>query len=186
MSQNLYLRAFEYEDLSFINKIRNDNELFEYTLGNKFYISSIWDKSWIEDKIFNNSKQLYLMICSLELNQSIGYVAATNIDYINRKAELGGIIIAKEFAGNGYATKAANLFHKHLFEQLGLNMLYTYVREDHMASLRMSEKSGLKKEGLIRDFVYKNNQFHNAFILTLLKSDYEERHDIGEKEMSVL
>ncbi|WP_316569211.1 GNAT family protein [Neobacillus sp. YIM B06451] len=174
MSINIYLRAFEYDDLSFINKIRNDNELFEYTLGNKYYISSVWDKNWIEDKILNNSNQLYLMICSAELNEPIGYGAVTNIDYVNRKAELGGILIAKEFASKGYATQASKLFIGHLFEELGLNMLYTFIREDHIISLRLAENLGLKKQGLLPDYVYKRNKFHNAYILTLLRSDYEK------------
>lgn len=174
MSRRLYFRAFEYEDLAFINKIRNENELFEFTCGNKFYISSERDKKWIEDKIFNNSKQLYLMLCTIDSNVPIGYVAATNIDYINRKVQYGGIVIAKEFAGNGYGTEASQLLLKHIFEELGMNMIYGYWREDHKASLRMAENSGFKIDGLIRDYVYKQNKFHNAYILSQLKSDYED------------
>jgi ribosomal-protein-alanine N-acetyltransferase len=65
MSNRLYLRAFEYEDLKFLNMLRNDDSFFALTTGNKYYISSERDKKWIEDKIFNNYNQLYLMLCTI-------------------------------------------------------------------------------------------------------------------------
>lgn len=173
MKGNLYLRAFEYSDLSLLNAIRNDDFLYPTTGGNKYYISSEYDKKWIGDKIFNNYKQLYLVICSEEMDEPIGYVCATNIDYINRKAEWGGLVVSKEFSGKGFATDAGCLLLDHLFQELGINMVYAYVKEDNKGSVRISEKLGFKQDGLIRDFVYKQNSFHDAYIFTLLKSDYE-------------
>ncbi|WP_397538314.1 GNAT family N-acetyltransferase [Rummeliibacillus pycnus] len=172
MEKRLYLRAFEYNDLEFLNELRNDDILFELTCGNKYYVSSERDKKWIEDKIFNNYNQLYLMISSIDSGRPIGYTCAKNIDYINRKCEYGGIIISKDLAGNGYAFEAGQLFLDHLFGELGLNMIYTFCREDHKATIRLLEKSGFKIEGKIRDLVYKRGGFHNAYICTLLSSDY--------------
>ncbi|HWI47486.1 MAG TPA: GNAT family protein [Rummeliibacillus sp.] len=172
MKKRVCLRAFEYGDLEFLNELRNDDILFELTCGNKYYISSERDKKWIEDKIFNNYNQLYLIICSNDSGRPIGYTCATNIDYINRKCEYGGIIISKELAGNGYAFEAGLLFLDHLFGELGLNMIYTFCREDHKATIRLLEKSGFKIEGKIRDLVYKRGEFHNAYICTLLSTDY--------------
>ena len=85
MRKRIFLRAFEYSDLTFINELRNDDTLYELTCGNKYHISSERDKKWIEDKIFNNYHQLYLVVCSNEDKKPIGYLSASNIDYINRK-----------------------------------------------------------------------------------------------------
>ncbi|WP_223701121.1 GNAT family N-acetyltransferase [Sutcliffiella deserti] len=176
MNSKLYLRAFEYEDLPFINLLRNEDELYKYTCGNKFYISSERDIKWIEDKIFNNRDQLYLMLCTKGENTPIGYVAATNIDYLNRKAQYGGIVIAREHAGKGYGTEASQLLLRHIFEELGMNMMYGFWREDHLASLRMAEKIGFKRDGLVRDYVFKQNGFHNAYIYSILKSEYNSMY----------
>ncbi|MEG0576842.1 MAG: GNAT family protein [Bacilli bacterium] len=172
--ENLYLRAFEYSDLSLLNTIRNDDILYQTTGGNKYFISSEYDKKWIEDKIFNNYKQLYLVICSRDIDEPIGYVCATNIDYVNRKAEWGALVVSKEFSSKGFATDAGYLLLDHLYQELGMNMVYAYVKEDNKASYRISQKCGFKEDGLIRDFVYKQNSFHNVYIFTLLKSDYEK------------
>ncbi|MBA2860460.1 GNAT family N-acetyltransferase [Methanococcus maripaludis] len=175
MDKRLFLRALEYDDLEFINKLRNDDTLFEFTCGNKYFISSQRDKKWIEDKIFNNNSQLYLMICTVNSYDPIGYICSTNIDYINRKAQWGGIVIGKEFSGKGYGTEAGKLLLDHLFGELGMNMVYGFWKEDHDASLRMAEKIGFQKDGLMRDYVFKKNRFHNAYICTILKRDYEKK-----------
>lgn len=175
MDKKLFLRAFEYEDLSFINKLRNDDGFFDLTCGNKYFISSERDRKWIEDKIFNNHTQLYLMVCTISDRMSIGYICATDIDYINRKAIHGGLVLAKEFIGKGYGTEASLLLMEHLFGELGMNMVYSYVREDHLASLRMCEKIGYRIDCLVRDFVYKQNKFHNAYLCSILKSDFDKR-----------
>lgn len=173
LGKKLYLRAFEYSDLDFINKLRNDDSLFELTCGNKYYISSARDQKWLEDKIFNNSSQLYFMICTVENSESVGYTSAVNIDYINRKAEWSGILLEKEFSGKGYGTECGLLVLNHLFCELGMNMVYAFVREDHSASLRMVEKLGFHVNGLIRDFGFKRNSFFNVHIVTILKSEFE-------------
>jgi len=178
MEKRLYLRAFEYSDLPFLNTLRNDDELTVLTGSNKYYISSEWDKKWIEDKIFNNYKQLYLMVCSIDNDEPIGYICATNIDYINRKAAVGGIVIAKEFASKGYATEAVTLLLNHLFEELGMNMVYAFLLESQKATLRLMEKIGCKMDGLVRDYVYKQGKFHNAYLGSILKSEYNKNLEL--------
>lgn len=173
MEDRLYFRAFEHDDLNFINTLRNSDKVYSLTCSNKYFISSVRDKNWIEDKIFNNKSQLYLMVCTKLEREPIGYIALTNIDYLNRKARFGGIVIAQEFSGKGYGTETTKMILNHVFEEMNLNMFYGYWREDHLASIRMAEKNGFKKDGLIRDFVYKQGKYHNAFIMSILKSEFD-------------
>lgn len=174
MNKRLYLRAFEYEDLDFINKLRNNEVIFNYTCGNKYYISSEWDRKWIEDKISNNYNQLYLMICTIEDQQKVGYICITDIDYLNRKAQASGIIINEKFSGKGYGTESTKLILEHLFYELGMNMVYGYWRTDQLASLKIAEKIGFQNDGLARSFVYKQNKFHDAYLLCILKDEFEK------------
>jgi RimJ/RimL family protein N-acetyltransferase len=173
MNKNLYLRAFEYEDLNFINKLRNDDEIFKFTCGNKYHISSERDKKWIEDKIFNNYNQIYLVSSTID-GIPVGYICATDLDYVNRKAQIGGIVIAREFAGQGYGAGTVKSLLNHLFGEIGMNMVYLFVLEDHKVAISMYEKLGFKEDGLIRNYVYKQNRFHNAYIYSILKSEYDQ------------
>lgn len=166
------LRAFEYGDLPFLNKIRNDPVLFSKTCGTKYFISSEWDKKWVEDKIFNNKYQLYLMICLSENLTPIGYICAINIDYINRKAQWGGIVIDTSYSRKGYGTESAHLLLNYLFCELGMHMICGHWREDHTASLKMAEKLGFRVDGTLRDYVYREGRYHNVKLLSILRSEY--------------
>ena len=53
-------------------------------------------------------------------------------------------------------------------------MIYLYIKEGNKASVRIAEKLGFHNDGLIREYVYKQNHFHNVHIFTLLKSEYKE------------
>jgi len=171
MEQRILLRAFELEDLKLLNEIRNDPQNFEFTGGNKYFISPEYDKKWIEDKIFNNQKQIYLSIC---LNDStlIGYLGIIDIDYRNRIAQWAGINIHKQYANMGYGTEAATLLLKIVFEELGLNRFYGFWLESNFASISVAEKVGFVKEGLVRDFVFKKNRYHNALLMSILRKEY--------------
>lgn len=176
MSTDIYFRALEYDDLDFINELRNDGTFFQYTTGNKFFISQEYDKKWIEDKIFNNRYQLYVMICNKDNNQRIGYIGVTDIDYINRKALLHGIVIHKAFTDRGYGNQVTMLMIRHLFHELNMNMVYTYIRTDHPASVKIVNKLGFSIDGTIRSFAFKQNRYHDVYIVSLLREEYERLH----------
>nr|WP_302849211.1 GNAT family protein [Polaribacter sp. SA4-10] len=173
----MYFRAFEYSDLSLINKIRNDNYAYEHTGGNKYYISSEYDKKWIEDKIFKNQNQIYLAICLIETDELIGYFGINKIDYRNRKAQWAGINVDKKFSNKGYATQAGKLMLKYVFEEIGLYRFYGYWLESNSPSVRMAEKLGFISEGVIRGFVFKGNKFRNAILMSILKEEFDLKHN---------
>jgi RimJ/RimL family protein N-acetyltransferase len=168
----VYLRAFELTDLEKLNALRNDDEAFLHTGGNKYFISMEYDRKWVEDKIFNNQHQIYLAICLTDTKELVGYLGISEIDYRNRKAQWAGINIDKGYSNKGYATEAAKLMLKFIFEELGLNRFYGYWLESNKPSIRMGEKLGFVIEGLVRGFVYKKNQFQNVYLMSILKEEY--------------
>lgn len=173
MNMILYLRAFEYDDLPFINKLQEPDTFSPPTCGGGYFTSQEKDSKWIEDKIFHNYKQLHLMICGNEGDEPIGYVGVENIDYINRRAELAGVIIDKDFRGKGYGTEGMKLIMKHMYFELGMNVLYGYVNAEDAASDRIIEKLGLHKDGLLRSWLYKQDKYCDAVLVSMLKAEFE-------------
>jgi ribosomal-protein-alanine N-acetyltransferase len=170
----IYLRAFELEDYKLINQWRSDPEITALLSGNVMFVSSEREKKWVEDKIFEDSTSLYLGICLKESNELIGYLSVTSIDYRNRKAEWAGLIIGrKDLMRHGYANEAVRLMLEHLFFQLGLGRVYAHALEEHVNSIRMMMKAGFKKEGVLRNNVFKDNRFHNSVFMSLLKEEFD-------------
>ena len=170
---NVFLRAFEPDDLQLINKWHNDDDINSLTCGSRYFVSSIYDKKWLEDKMLNNSKNVYCAICEKETGNMVGYVSLNDIDYRNSKAAWGGIIIGNEQNRNkGYASNATFLILQYAFEELGLNKVTGYWLESHKASLLIGQMFGFKKEGMLRQEVFKNGVFNDVVVMSMLKEEY--------------
>jgi len=171
----VYLRAFELDDYKLINKWRKDNEITKFLGGNKYFISSERDRKWIEEKIFDNKTSNYLAICLKDSEEMIGYLSIINIDWRNRNAEWGGIIIGnKEHQRKGYSKEAAYLMLDFIFNELGMNRFYGYWLESNKASIQMGLKLGFKQEGILRECIYKNGKYNNLLLLSILKKEFEK------------
>ena len=48
------------------------------------------------------------------------------------------------------------------------------MHEDNISSLRMLEKCGYKKEGILRRASYVNGSFKNLIVLSVLRDEFEE------------
>ncbi len=177
--KELYLRAFELEDEAFLINLRKNENLFDYTCDNTCFMSTQFSKKLLHDHLFCNFEDLYLVIVLKNEDTPIGYLSLKNIDQLNKKAEWSGIVIDPHYSGKGYATAAAKLFLKFVFEEWNMNRIYGYWLEENAASLKMAKKTGFKVEGLLKENVFKNNRYHNVYICSLLKKEYYE--NIGDR-----
>jgi RimJ/RimL family protein N-acetyltransferase len=171
---NVFLRAFEMDDLPLINKWHNDEDINSLTGGNKYFVSSYYDKRWLEDKMLNNKDNIYCAICKKKTGNMIGYVSLNDIDYRNRKALWGGIVIGdKESRNKGYASNATFQLLQYAFEELGLNKVTGNWLQSHKTSLLLGQLFGFKKEGVLRSEVFKGGEYHNVVIMSMLKQEYQ-------------
>lgn len=58
-----------------------------------------------------------------------------------------------DFTGAGYASEAAAALVDHLFAHRAARRLYAYVEDDNLASQRLCERLGMRREGLFLDFI---------------------------------
>lgn len=169
----VYLRAMEPSDLMFLNQLHNDDEINQNTGGNKYFVSSEYDRKWLDDKMLNTQKQIYLMICLKEDNKSIGYLSLTNIDHLNKKATLNGYTISAQYQGHGYATEAMKLMVQYAFDELNMNRIEIAFLDRNEISFHIGKKCGYTQEGLLRNYIYKRGCYHDVRLCSILRSDYE-------------
>ncbi|XMB72262.1 GNAT family protein [Mycoplasmatota bacterium WC30] len=168
----VYLRAFISEDENFLIKIRENANVFALTAGNKYFSSREHTKKLLRENFFSDGKNLYLMICMANDNSPVGYLSISEIDHINKKVKFGGIIIDESFSGRGIATNAARQMLKFVFEELNMNKIYGFWLEKNIASLKMASKLGFIQEGVLREYVFKGNQYLNVLYLSILRNEY--------------
>jgi RimJ/RimL family protein N-acetyltransferase len=83
-----------------------------------------------------------------------------------------GYWIRSSRRGNGLASRAARLVAKFGFEQLGLIRVEVVIAVDNEASLKVAEKSGAHREGILRDRVTVREQIHDAVMFSFIRSDF--------------
>lgn len=104
----------------------------------------------------------------------IGNVYLTGINYINRTAESHILIGNKSYWGQGYAKEALLQILHFGFDEKGLNRIEAHINADNDASLRMHEKCGYVREGVLRQAIFKNGRFKDVIVMSILKEELIE------------
>lgn len=175
MKHRVYLRALEPQDYEVSFEWRNDPEIRSMVGGHSYFVSKEKEKEWVHNTIFSNDR-IVLAVCLVENDKYIGNVILQDIDYINGTGSVPVMIGDKGEWGKGYATEARFLMLKFAFEERRLHRITDIVKEDNIRSIKLHEKCGYKKEGILRQSIFKNGTYHNQVIMGLLKEDFEEAY----------
>lgn len=184
--KSIFFRAFEDGDHLLINRWRNDPKIQSLTGGNFRYVSSEMEREWVHSKMLNNTKDIYLAICiNDESRRMIGYCSINNIDYINRSAEQGGLVLGEsEYCdGQTWVDSIVELID-YEFNQLNMNRVYGTSLTEHIVTRTMCEASFQEIEGIGRQVVYKNGCYHDVYYWALLRENYIRHKKAGDYELN--
>ncbi len=82
------------------------------------------------------------------------------------------------YQGKGYVYEAAHTFFDYLFREKGARRIYAYTEDYNLASQRLCEKLGMRREGLFIEFVsFVNNpdgtpHYENTMQYAILKKEW--------------
>ena len=170
LGKKVILRAIEEEDNEMLRGMLNDPQIERAVGGWSFPVSRHAQMEWFK-KQGPNPSALRCIIETLEDKQAVGLMSLTNIDYKNGTAECNGKLIASN-QGKGYGPDAHRAMFKYAFCELRLNCIYANILESNIASIKMFDKLGLKREGVLRQRVYKQGKYENVVAMSLLKSEF--------------
>ena len=160
----IWLRAIESSDLEFMYKIRSDPSTAEM-VGTLFVKSldeqDLWLKSLREDK----TKAYYIFGVQFT---KIGYLRFDEIDLINRSMRVGGDIDQK-YRGQGYGQKMMELIKKFCFDYMNMHRLWLLVFSTNLPAKHIYDKAGFKKEGVMLKAVYRNGEYIDYEMWSLIK-----------------
>ncbi len=60
------------------------------------------------------------------------------------------------------------------FGRMQLNRIEAFVVPENNPSLRLLQRLGFQQDGLLREYGFWKGQFHDQFLLSLLKKDWHE------------
>jgi len=84
-------------------------------------------------------------------------------------------VFARDAWGHGYATEAAQAVLGFGFEQLRLHRIYVEIDPRNLASLRVAEKVGLRREGQFLETVWVKGEWTDCVVFALLDREHRAR-----------
>lgn len=88
-------------------------------------------------------------------------------------------MLNKDYHGKGYGYEAAKAFVDYLFTEKGARRIYAFTEDYNIASQRVCEKLGMRREGLFKEFICfvkdadGNPIYENTYQYAILKKEWE-------------
>ena len=169
----VYLRPLEREDAPVIAPWFNDPEI-RRMLRRQQPINLISEEEYIA-KAYRSEHDLVLGISVQETDRLIGAAGLHGIDFTNRHAMFGISIGVKEDWDHGHGTEATALMLQHAFETLNLNRVWLYVYEDNERGIKVYERIGFQREGVLRQDLFRNGRYWDTVTMAILREEWEAR-----------
>ena len=122
----------------------------------------------------NNDKSINMFSIIRTENEDegrlVGVCGLTSIDYINRNAEFS-CYVGTEFRLSGYCSKALNILFRYGFMELNLHSIWGETFE-HNPAMHLFNKMGMTKDGIRRQFYYKEGKYIDAILISITKSEF--------------
>jgi [ribosomal protein S5]-alanine N-acetyltransferase len=101
----------------------------------------------------------------------VGTCTLAHLDWVNRRAELG-FALGRDFWGRGYMAAAAPAIIEFAFGCLGLHRVFADTDPRNARSIRVLERLGFHREGVLREHYLAQGQPQNAVVYGLLRSEW--------------
>ena len=171
--KKIKLRALTSTDVDKTLTWHNAALISDLYLGHPFPVNIEMERKWYDKILTSNFPTTVFGIEYIENKTLIGITLLKDIDMINRSAELAIYIGDTEYKGKGLSKEATQDTFKFGFFKLGLNRISARVLSENKTSITMFEKVGFKTEGIMRQVLYKNNEFKNVLLMSILKQDID-------------
>lgn len=174
-TKRLKLVEITHQHVDSLYEILSSEEVMRYYGTDRF--TFLGEASRLVDmfhKNFIDKRGIRWGIILKENHRFIGTVGLNVLQMKNKRAEIG-YELHPSYWRNGLTTEAIEAVLRFSFENLELNRVGAVVFPENEASLNVLFKLGFTKEGLLRGYIQQNDEFHDTFVLSTLRHEWEKR-----------
>lgn len=113
-------------------------------------------------------------IRSIEDDSFLGFASLPNLELDKAEAE-AGYVVSESARGRGVASAALNQITRWGMGTLGLQRIYLHIDPENVGSLKVAEKCGYVREGVLRSVYFKEGRRVDSAVYSLLPRDLEGR-----------
>lgn len=172
-TERLLLRPFVENDWQAVHAMLSDPEVLRYVPAGsaseeetREHIQTLIKEHEANPPRYNfaivlRSEGVFIGICFLETRTEEP-----------RQANLG-YLLDRHYWGQGYATEAARAVLQYGFQELDLHRIYATCRPPNVASSRVMEKLGMRREGHLRQHRWMKGEWQDSLLYAILGHEWE-------------
>lgn len=172
---NVTLRYLEFDDIDTLYRWETDIELAIWA-GWTPPLSRAAFRHKYEQRITEPEKDLVMLGIEFE-GQLVGYVQLALIEDDERRAAAGVLVGEKSMWGRGIASTALRILLDYAFTVRNLERVYAEVYGFNQRSLRLMERVGFQKEGVLRQHEIHNGARQDMHVFGMLKSEFYQKYE---------
>jgi diamine N-acetyltransferase len=161
--EKTYLRPITEDDTDLIVDWRNREDVIKYFIIRDPFTKEGHEK-WLKTRVFTGEVVQFIVNLK-EDDRPVGCTYIRDIDTLNRKAEYGVFIGESEVRGRGIGKEILNLTTDYAFRELDLHRVYARVLDYNAASYNCFLSCGYKEEGVLKDSLFLDGEYHDLIIL---------------------
>jgi len=161
------LRAADKNDIKLFHKWSNDYSLRTF-IGPQLP-TSLDEQEKIFERNQNNENRKVLIIINASID--IGYIYL-DFDWQNSKVALSIAIGEKDYQNKGLGKDSVLAALNLVFDNFKFNKCYLYVFTSNIRAIKLYEKCGFKKEGILRQDYQINGSYQDRLIMSLLREEF--------------
>jgi len=148
-----------------------DEEVIQYSLSifQKLQTES-QVKEWLKETV-NDTKTFKQGIFLKNTDCLIGYAGICDLSSTNKSGEYFIFIGDKSYWGKGVGTEVTTKVIEIGFNDLGLNRIMLTVSEPNVGGVKAYQRAGFKLEGRLRQACYRDGEFHDKLVMSVLKKE---------------
>ncbi|MDQ0269323.1 GNAT family N-acetyltransferase [Cytobacillus purgationiresistens] len=171
-TERLTLRNATINDSNDLFELYSSKAVVEYMPFTPFTSveQAVNEMNWYQ-QIFDEQTGLRWMIQDRESKKVIGTCGYLNYERTNNRLEIG-YDLSPEYWGRGLMPEAVKSIIQFGFSTMNLNKIEAKIEPANTASLRLMEKLGFQKEGLLRQHEFEKGRYIDLAVFSLLRSEY--------------
>ena len=130
--------------------------------------------SWSQDEHLRclSDPDARYVIAEDQSGEVAGFAILFGLTSPHRSIELKRIVVAKPGMGSG--KEMLRQIIRKVFEECGTHRLWLDVFEHNLRAQRAYATAGFRREGVLREAVYRDGKYHSLMLMSILDREYRE------------
>ena len=146
-------------------------------MAGRFPINIPKEKDYIR-RLYEDQGKMNLAIVLKDGDRHIGGAGINDIQAVHRVATYGIVIGEKDCWSKGYGSEVTGMVVRHGFSTLNLNRISLNVYDFNTRAIRVYEKAGFKREGVLRKALYVEGAYRDILIMGILREEWDRKSQV--------